>query len=183
MRTTTDVARQISDAQFEPVVLEAPLRDGEIGARLARAARRGLLPGYRAQGDHAFRVEADAVPFPHELTGRVERGSGDVSVVRLELRRMARMPLVFAAVIGLTIWPGVWLTDSLLGTYWPAYGRWSAEMPWLTYAWYLPITVLPLPWMWRTMSRKSLAMARESAEKQALVIASELDAAGAAPPQ
>jgi hypothetical protein len=59
----------------------------------------------------------------------------------------------------------VWLTDSLMGVYWPAYGVWSDQMPWLTYAWYLPVTALPLPWLWRSLTRKSAAMAAESAAK------------------
>jgi hypothetical protein len=169
---------EISDALERPIVLRTALGAAASLERLGRAARLGRVPGFEARGASGFRVEADAVPFAHELVGHIEELGGEGSRVRLELRRMGRMPLLFAVVIALTVWPGVWLTDSLMATYWSAYGRWSQEMPWLTYAWYLPITVLPLPWMWRSMTRKSRTEAIESAQKQTRAIAEAIEATG-----
>lgn len=166
---------RISDVPTEAAVLRTPLRRAEIQERLARAARRGLLPGFAPRGQASFRVEADAVPFVHELAGAIEE-LPDGSEVRLTLRRLGRMPAIFVVVIALTIWPGAWLTDSLLATYWGAYGGWTSELPWLTYAWYLPLTVLPLPWAWRSLSRKSAAEAGASAAKLRRAISEILEA-------
>lgn len=170
---------QISDQHPQTVVLRSPLSASDVLGRLGRASRLGRLPGYAPRGAAAFSVEADALPFVHELVGAIEERAGEGSVVRLSMRRVGRMPLLFAAVIALTIWPGVWLTDSLMATYWSAYGRWSQEMPWLTYAWYMPITVLPLPWAWRSMSRKSRAEAAESGRKQVVAIAEAIEGTAA----
>jgi len=167
---------EISDLTAHAAELHTPLAAGAVLERLGRAARLGRVPGFEVRGPAAFRVEADAMPFAHELVGRIEESGDGGSRVRLDLRRMGRMPLIFALVLLLTMWPGVWLTDSLIATYWSAYGRWSAEMPWLTYAWYIPVTVLPLPWMWRSMARKSLAEARASAQKQTGAIAEAIEA-------
>jgi hypothetical protein len=166
---------EISDAARTPDALRTPLGRQELLERLARAARRGLVPGFAERDQAGFRVDADAVPFAYELAGALEDG-GAGTIVRLRLRRLRRMPLIFGVVLALTVWPGVWLTDSLMGTYWESYGRWSADMPWLTYAWYLPLTVVPLPWMWRSFSRKSRAEAAESARKQIDAIAAAVEA-------
>jgi len=151
--------------------LLSDLAASEILATLGKAARRGRLPGFDARGADGFHVEADAVPFPYELVGSIGTGERGGSIVRLHLRRLTRLPLIFGAVLALTVWPGVWLTDSLLSTYWPSYGRWSADTPWLTYAWYLPITLVPIPWMWRSLARKSRDAALASAREQAATIA------------
>ncbi|MFG0259936.1 MAG: hypothetical protein ACF8LK_06240 [Phycisphaerales bacterium JB041] len=165
-----------SDGMVVPSGLDAT----ETLAALERAGRRGRLPGFsRIEGD-TFRLDCDAIPFEHEIRGRVEPDAGREGGgcrVAMSVRRKPVMPTVFAATLVFTVWPGVWLTDSLIATYWSAYGRWTESMPWLTYAWYLPIAALPLPWVWRSLVRKSAAMAAESAREQAASVRSELQPA------
>ncbi|MBK7405638.1 MAG: hypothetical protein IPJ41_13695 [Phycisphaerales bacterium] len=141
------------------------LGGAEIIDRLRKAGRRGKLPGFDSKDARAFRLDCDAVPFEHELRGSIVDQGESGAVVRVRLARKPVIPAVFAITLVLTVWPGVWLTDSLMATYWSAYGRWAESMPWLTYAWYLPTTALPLPWMWRSLVRKSRAGAAESAGK------------------
>ena len=149
-----------------------------LAGTLAKAGTRGRLPGFVAQSGDSFRVDCNAVPFEYRLIGQIEDRKGVGSVVRLRLVRRKLMPIIFVIVIALSIWPGVWLTDSIMGVYWSAYSGWSAAMPWLTYAWYLPITVLPLPWMWRSFVRKSQSQAGESATKLLTAIQRELGIEG-----
>jgi len=161
---------EISDpADAMEETLHSSLTPTEVAARLAKAGRRGRLPGFDAQSQARFRIDCDAVPFEYALVGTIKEGpasaSGPGSVILLHTERRRLMPMIFAVTLALTVWPGVWLTDSLVGVYWSAYGRWSEQMPWLTYAWYLPISVLPLPWVWRSLTRKSKRMAAESAAK------------------
>ncbi len=162
--------------------VRTPLAPADALARLSTAARRGRLPDYRPLDDTAFEAEAFATPFTHVLRGRFADGQDGTTRITFDLRRPWPMPAVFAVVLAVTVWPGVLLTDSLLATYWPAYGGWTTRMPWLTYAWYLPLTALPLPWAWRACVRRSAAMARESARETISKIARETDGtlAGAA---
>lgn len=160
-------------------VLLTRLHAPEVAVALSKAGRRGKLPGYDAPDDTSFRVDCDAVPFEYALVGSIKPVSGqDPSTqVQLSLVRRPLMPTIFALTIAVSIWPGVWLTDSILGVYWSTYSRWSASMPWLTYAWYLPLTVLPLPWMWRSFANKSKAQALASARKLVKAIEQEVEAA------
>ncbi len=161
---------EISDAaSAHEHTVKSSLAPAEVAKRLAQAGRRGRLPGYDATNPKVFRIDCDAVPFEYALLGTIgpepasESGTG--SIITMHTERRSLMPAIFAATLIFTVWPGVWLTDSLIGVYWSAYGRWSEQMPWLTYAWYLPISALPLPWVWRKLTRKSKVMAAESATK------------------
>jgi len=157
---------QISDADplRGDVVVPTALPAKSVAEKLTHAGRRGKLPGFEAAGEGGFRIDCDAVPFDYSLVGQI-KPEGEGSSVTLRAVRRRLMPWVFGVTLAATVWPGVWLTDSLMGVYWASYSRWSEQMPWLTYAWYLPITALPLPWLWRTLTRKSEAMAKESATK------------------
>lgn len=169
---------RISDlATAGGVVIRSPLSAADARAALTQAGRRGRVPGFDAVGSDGFRIDCDAVPFEHVLLGVIEPSSDGRSTITLRTQRRRLMPGIFAATLALTVWPGVWLTDSLLGVYWSAYGVWSEQMPWLTYAWYLPIAVLPLPWVWRSLTRRSRAMAAESAAKLVETLRSVVDAA------
>lgn len=161
----TGPSAEISDpAKAAPAELRSPLAPDDALAALAQAGRRGKLPGFERREGPAFRLDCDAVPFEYEIRAEVHPDSAGSRVV-LRARRRPLFPWIFAVTLILTVWPGVWLTDSLLDVYWTTYARWSDAMPWLTYAWYLPITALPLPWLWRSLTRKSAAMAGESAAK------------------
>ncbi len=144
----------------------------------AKRARRGKLAEFRAGalGQHGgdFSVEAAGNPFDHRLIGTFD-GDAQNTTITLRLIRLKMMPAIFAAVIIVSVWPGVWLTDSMLVTYFAWYSNWTQSMPWLTYAWYLPMSVLPLPWVWRGIVRKSRTEAVESAREMIEAITQTVD--------
>lgn len=116
------------------------------------------MPGFHpAVG--SFRVRIFGEAFERELIASIAP-EGEGSVVRFRLRLMPMMPLVLGITTLVAIWPGVWLTDSMLKAYYPPAQDW-----WPTWAWYLPLTVLPLPWAARSMWRKSQATAAEEVRK------------------
>lgn len=156
----------ISDpAKAPPVELTSSLAPDEAHAALAQAGRRGKLPGFEALGAAGFKLDCEALPFDYELLGDITAGP-EGSKISLRARRLPLMPWIFGVTLILTVWPGVWLTDSLLDVYWTKYANWGESMPWLTYAWYLPLTALPLPWVWRGLTRKSAAGAADSMTTQ-----------------
>jgi hypothetical protein len=141
--------------------------------RLERLSRRGKLPGFRAPArDGEFSVSAFGHPFDRVL---VARGSdtAEGTVLAFRLRWSLPLPTAFGALIALTIWPGVWLTDSMLSTYFDGYAAWT-ERGWMgTWTWYLPLCA-PLPWALRSMLRRSAATSREAALRTIETIAREL---------
>lgn len=143
------------------VTLDAACAPAQVVERLAQASRRGKLPGFQAgPGAGEFRVRLMGEPFDREIQGRAEPRGDAASAVSLRERVMPLWPVVAALFSAVAIWPGVWLTDSMLETYWP----------WLTHRvatwwWYIPLTAIPLPFALRTMWRKSSAAAAEQREK------------------
>jgi len=130
---------------------------------VARAmSRNGKLPGFRETGGagELFRCAAFGKPFDSELVVRAEEGEGAGCVLSGEVRLKRVLPWVFAVVTALSVWPGVLLMDSLMNSWF----RWYPVQTWVTYAWYVPLTVLPLPWMVRRVLRQS----RESAWEHAM---------------
>src|SRR5262245_24429089 len=137
----------------------------EVVSRLDQLARRGKLPGFIDRGGGRFSVEAYGQPFDHELDAAATR-EGERTVIRFQLRRLRKTPLIYWLIVLLTIWPGVWLTDSMLHAYFSGYHI-------ATWMWYLPVTILPLPWMWLRAVRRSHAMAQVSAGEAVKKIAAE----------
>jgi hypothetical protein len=143
----------------------------DILERLGTASRRGRLPGYTAGGGGGlFSVAAHGHPFDGLLTGRYVPGDGgQPGRMVFELRLLPKLPAIFAIVLILSIWPGVWFTDELIAQYLP--GLWR---PWVTYYWYLPLTVIPLPWAWASLMRKSRDSTRQAALEAIEKIAGEV---------
>lgn len=141
-------------------------------AKLDHMARRGRLPGFERTGPSTFEAAAFGAPFDRTLVGRAVDAGAGTSRVDLTTRLQWKAPLIMIAAIAFTIWPGVWLTDSLMATYF----RWYPTEFWVTAAWYLPLTVLPLPWIGVRIWRKSEREARASAEKAIEKIAAEVQA-------
>ena len=146
--------------------------------RLGNASRRGKLAGF-----HASPPDSPS-PFTIEVFGKfinrrlmVEMDPDPASpqsgsILRFE-NRVRPMPIViFWGAMILSIWPGVVLTDSLLATYFSWYPR---EL-WVTCAWYLPITILPIPWMWRMFWHQSAAIADAEARLSISKVAAHLGA-------
>ena len=93
----------------------------------------------------------------------------------LVLRR--KIPAIFGVVLLLSIWPGMPMTDSMLRTW----STWYDSLPsWATQAWYVPLMVLPLPWMWLSWVRSSRRAANEQAKVQLETITTVLRDAMAA---
>jgi hypothetical protein len=150
--------------------VETPLPPEAIVERLAFASRRGRLAGFEAaQGGGLFGVAAFGQPFDRVLIAEVERGDGG-STLEFRSALLKKWPVIFIVVTLFTIWPGVWLTNSLFITYFPSYPWWGVQ----TWMWYLPLTVLPLPWMVKSMWRKSEAAAHDSAHRAIRKIAAEI---------
>jgi hypothetical protein len=135
--------------------------------RLQTASRRGRLPGFRgceAAGGCLFIVAAHGYPFDADLLAAAEPGR-----LRFRLRMHRRMPVLFAVVLLATIWPGVYFMDELIAQFLPRLWR-----PWVTYWWYLPLTILPLPWVWKSLLRRSTTSTTASAHEAIRKIAAEL---------
>lgn len=87
--------------------------------------------------------------------------------ITFTLRTRRRLPTIFFVIVALTIWPGVLLTDALIP------GAWGW---WPTWTWYLPLTILPLPFFIPRLWKKSRLGARTHADEQIARIAAALDA-------
>ena len=163
---------QPAGAEAIPSVV-TPLSREQILERLGNMSKRGKLPGFvrgSVSGPVLFRAEAFGEPFEGVIEARAE-GDG-ATTLRFAYRMLPKLPWIFGVVSILTVWPGVILTDSLMKTYFPGF---TASVP--TSWWYLPLTVLPLPLMWRSWMRKSRTLGLASAQEQAAKIAAELAAA------
>jgi hypothetical protein len=137
-------------------VLECPCPPDQLLAKASALAKSGKLPGFASTGAQppAFRFEAFGEPLDHEVRATLSTdGAGGARAV-FAARMLPRTPAIFAIVAALSIWPGSWATDSMLRSYFDSYD-------WNTYAWYIPLTVLPLPFAWRRMARRSRASAFE----------------------
>jgi hypothetical protein len=138
----------------------------EVRERLATASRRGRLAGFDAAPSDGslFAASAHGHPFDSTLLARLEGGRLTFRLVMLR-----RMPMIFAAILLFTIWPGVYFMDEIVAQFLPGFWR-----PWVTYYWYLPITSLPIPWMWRSTMARSRRSAREHACETIESIAKEI---------
>jgi hypothetical protein len=154
-----------SPAPWPPPPLDVPLAPEAVVARLDALARRGKLAEFRPGPPPAlFSVTTAGQPFDYLLVAHASPQAGGTRLT-FSLRLLRRMPLIFAAVIVFTIWPGVWLTDSMLRSYWTGYD-------YQTWMWYLPLTVLPLPWACVRLMRR----AKQAGEAHAAEIVRDLRA-------
>lgn len=139
-----------------PPVVSAPIAPKDAMRALDRASKQGNLPGFEQRSDNQFRALVYGEPFDRELIGTISAES-DGCRIDSELRLLLKMPVLSVVLVVVSIWPGVWLTDSMVQTYFASY----PNSFWVTAAWYLPLTVIPLPWALRTMWRKSERVAKE----------------------
>lgn len=155
--------------------LKSGLAPEAVVARLQAAAKGGRLAGFQPAGAGVlFSAAIFGEPFDRTLEARAERTAEGATVLRFSSRLNMKLPLIFGIVIAFTIWPGVWITDSMLGTYSSWYG--AKVGFWGTCLWYLPLTVLPLPWALRRLLRKSEAACAASAAEVVGKIQAELGA-------
>lgn len=146
--------------------VRSPLLPVEILTRLDAMARRGKLAGYATRGASGIEVAAFGDPFDHDLRGELEASgtagagpTGGAVTIRFELHMRPKLPALFVVILAVSVWPGVWLTHSMLVTYF----SWYTIQTWW---WYIPLTVVPLFWMVPRMLKKSRAAVRTSALEQ-----------------
>lgn len=140
----------------------------EIVRRLDAAARRGRLAGYQTldaeaskrAGGAIFEVRDFGVPVEGVLRGRLEGG-----VLRFDAAMQPRLLIIMAVILALCVWPGVWLTESMLASMFPL-TTWAWK--WTAW-WYLPLAIGSAPWvLWTMVSRSRASIdagARELIEK------------------
>lgn len=140
--------------------VETRLNAEQVRERLSTASKRGRMPGYRNEPG-LFSVAAHGYPFDGVLEGMLRDGR-----IEFRIRMLRKLPVIFAAVILFTIWPGVYLMDQLIP------GQWG----WIpTWWWYLPVTVIPTPWMWKGVMKKSKKSMDASAREAIGKIAAEVE--------
>ncbi len=146
------------------------LPPGEIVSRLERLAKRGKLAGFeRGRDGELFRAEAHGHTFDFALVAL--EAETNAAALHFALRLAPLAPLIALVSIVLAAGPGLWLTQSMLETYFSGY---KLSLAW-TAAWYIPLTVLPAP----LLLLRSFRHSREAAHKHAVEtierIAAELD--------
>lgn len=149
--------------------ITSPLPPTEVIARLDRLSKRGKLPGFEKQassGGGGFICDIFGAPFDRELVARVSALSGGGCEISNQSRLRLKLPLIYAAVLIVTVWPGVWLTDSMLKIYFSWY---TIETWW----WYMPMCLLMIPAV-RKQWKTSQAVAAEEAAELLKKIAAEV---------
>ena len=149
----------------------------EVVELLDEAARRGTLPEFEAAGESAFSLLAYGTPFDAELHGEAQAEEG-ATAVSFELRLHRRMPIIYAIVLILTVEPGRYFADEFLATFLPSL---HGHIP--TWWWWYPVTIIPIPWLWRGWMRKSRRTTHESAmeriEQMQSILGAQRDQNGA----
>ena len=150
--------------------LGVPLTEEEILDRLGTASRRGRLPGFvpRPEGGALFRVAAFGTPLDSDLDARPRRINGLV-MLDFTLRVPGRLAVILAVTLALTVWPGVYFMDQLMIQLLPGVRAWAP-----TWWWYLPLAIVPIPWVWRGVMHKARATAQASAREMIDRLAGEL---------
>lgn len=148
--------------------LPTTLSDEHIRRTLAQSAKRGKLAGlHTGTRDAVFRVTDFGSPFESVLAATREP---DGLTLTRSLKR--KLPAVYVGVLVLTVWPGVWLTDSMLTVYFD-----NTLIAKYTYWWYLPLTIPFVPLAIRSAIRKSVTSGRAEAGELAHKIAGLLGTA------
>lgn len=164
------VAASSAGGDIGQAVIDTPLGSREVVEKLRAMSQRGKLPGFEAKGDD-FLALAYGWVYDFDLLGTC-RPTDTGTRVGFALQVKRKVPWIVAAVLVLSVFPGVWITDSMLVTYFDWYPR---EF-WKTCAWYLPLSIIPVPWIWKTAMHRSRAAAEESARELIGKIAAELGA-------
>ena len=142
--------------------IDTALDSAEVVRRLDESSRRGRMPGFhRGSGPVLFTVTDFGSPFESVLEARSGSSSHGTRLT-FSVRMKPRMAWIYGIVLVATVWPGVWITDSMLKTYFPGVNLY-------TWWWYLLLTVPFVPLgMWSALrkSRESgLSEAREIVER------------------
>lgn len=168
--TMSEPEPQQTTPAFTPRRVISPLGTPEALTRITSLSKRGKLAGFEKRGERGFHAAVHGKPFDSLLLCELsETGTGSAIEASVRLRR--GLPWVFGIVVALSVWPGVLLTDSLMNTWF----SWYPNETWKTYVWYVPLTVLPLPWMVRKVMRQSRSSGAEHAAEQIEKIRAAVD--------
>ncbi|MEM1165244.1 MAG: hypothetical protein AAGI30_03030 [Planctomycetota bacterium] len=155
-------AASLSDAKSALGALPAlhsPLTPGDAIDQARSLSKSGRLPGFEPNGPHGFRAAVFGTIYDRTLHATVAaHGSGAVVSLRTTLNR--KVPAVVIVCLVLAIWPGVLLTHSLLATYFGFYPR----SEWVTWAWYVPLTVLAIPVLIKQYRASEIAAVEHAGE-------------------
>lgn len=150
-----------------------------VVARVRALSKRGKLPGFEAGGHGGlFSCAAHGSVMDKRLIALADpAGAGAGTRLRWSLRLDRRIPVTLGVLLVVSVWPGLPITDSLLRTWFDWYARiFAPDRSVKTWMWYLPLTVLPAPWVWIALKRKTdvltAAAAREAIEKIARAVES-----------
>ena len=151
------MAKEQIDGQLNSI--QTQMSSEEVFAAMLKLSKQGKLAGYEhQQGSDVATVDAHGTPFDSDLCVRFKNGELGFNMV---MRR--KLPVIFALILVATVWPGLPLTDSFLfGFEW--YERLMGDSI-KTWMWYLPLTILPIPFVWRSSMMKSKASAAEHAQE------------------
>lgn len=123
-------------------------------------SKKGKLPGFDgAPPEGLVSVAAHGTPFDSRLILNNDDGQ-----VTFDLKLITLMPRLFAVLLLVTIWPGLPLTDGFLASFtW--YSDFEANSGIKTWYWYLPLTILPAPFAFRSAIKKSKSSSLQSANE------------------
>jgi hypothetical protein len=150
------------------------LEPREILARLLHLSKRGKFAGFVPCSDGPlFEAEAHGTTFDFRLVATHHAGQ-----IRFELRPVWKLPIILASVTILAAGPGLWLTHSMMVTYFSWY---TISLAW-TAAWYEPLTILPIPWImlraWKTSKLAAVEHARGAIARIALTLQAQAPSGG-----
>lgn len=158
-------------APVERTTIVTQLEGAGITEKLRGMSQRGKLPGFEAR-EGGFLALAYGWIYDFDLVAKFS-GSTGATRIGFELLLKKKMPWVVAILLAVSIWPGVWITHSMLSIYFDWY---PAEF-WKTCVWYLPLSIIPIPWVWKMAMSRSRAEAEISARELIERIAGELGGA------
>ncbi|MBX3390083.1 MAG: hypothetical protein KF691_11605 [Phycisphaeraceae bacterium] len=135
------------------------LSEAKIAEKLLEMSQRGKLPGFEPRSG-SFDALAYGWIYDFDLIGKYIAGT-DGTRIEFGLVAKSRMPWIVGALLALSVFPGVWITDSMLSIYFD----WYPKEFWKTCVWYIPLTILPIPWVWKTAMNRSRAAAEHSSQE------------------
>lgn len=157
------------DASLPRVV--SPMPASDLQKALSLRAKQGKLAGYQKQAERGFTLDAAGGIYERTLIATIISDTADKdehTEIWFEGKLKRTIPIVVIVVLVFTLWPGVWLTDSILSTWF----GWYRLGIWWTSAWYIPLTLLAVPAVWaqfKKSERESWEDAHKAIEKIARV--------------
>jgi hypothetical protein len=160
-------SESLTPAALRDAVIRSPLAPERVLDAFRAASRKGNLAGFRtsppaspAAGALGCICDVFGAPFDRELRITIAPAASGGSELRFDTKLRPGFPLAAVVMMALALWPGVWLTDSLLVTYF----SWYPRAAWFTPAWYLPLMLLCVPVLIKQCRRSEAAAAAHTGE-------------------